>query len=127
MDRAEFRRHLKVMIAAKCAGDAPPPELLRPKIRAIIRGNETSLRPDALPFRPVCGDERLDGMDDLGTLLGIWAHPDDETYLSAGLMARRSVDGRRVVCVTATRGEGGSMDEERWPPDDDGGRSARPS
>ena len=55
-------------------------------------------------------------MDDLGTLLGIWAHPDDETYLTAGLMAQAVRDGRRVVCVTATRGEGGSMDEERWPP-----------
>jgi LmbE family N-acetylglucosaminyl deacetylase len=53
---------------------------------------------------------------DLGTVLGIWAHPDDETYLSAGLMARAVRAGSRVVCVTATRGEGGSMDEERWPP-----------
>jgi LmbE family N-acetylglucosaminyl deacetylase len=52
---------------------------------------------------------------DLGTLLGVWAHPDDETYLTAGLMARAVRDGRRVVCVTATRGEEGSWDEERWP------------
>ncbi len=54
-------------------------------------------------------------MDELGTILGIWAHPDDETYLSAGLMARAVRNGSRVVGVTATRGEGGSMDEERWP------------
>ena len=54
-------------------------------------------------------------MDDLGTILGVWAHPDDETYLTAGLMARAVQDGRRVVCVTATRGEEGSWDEERWP------------
>src|SRR3954454_14586814 len=26
-------------------------------------------------------------IDDLGTLLGVWAHPDDEVYLSASLMA----------------------------------------
>ena len=52
----------------------------------------------------------------LGTLLGVWAHPDDETYLMAGLMAQAVRAGRRVVCVTATRGEGGSLDEERWPP-----------
>ncbi len=52
---------------------------------------------------------------ELGTVLGIWAHPDDETYLSAGLMAQAVREGRRVVCVTATRGEGGSMDEARWP------------
>jgi LmbE family N-acetylglucosaminyl deacetylase len=56
-------------------------------------------------------------MDDLGTLLGVWAHPDDEAYLSAGLMARAVGAGSRVVCVTATRGEGGSMDEGKWPPE----------
>lgn len=52
-----------------------------------------------------------------GTILGIWAHPDDEAYLSSGLMARAVEQGSRVVCVTATRGEGGSLDPERWPPE----------
>jgi LmbE family N-acetylglucosaminyl deacetylase len=56
-------------------------------------------------------------MDELGTILGVWAHPDDEAYLTAGLMARAVRNGSRVVCVTATRGEGGSMDEEVWPPE----------
>ncbi|HYG71805.1 MAG TPA: PIG-L family deacetylase [Actinomycetota bacterium] len=56
-------------------------------------------------------------MDELGTMLGVWAHPDDEAYLSAGLMARAVRNGSRVACITATRGEGGSMDEERWPSD----------
>jgi LmbE family N-acetylglucosaminyl deacetylase len=51
----------------------------------------------------------------LGTMLGVWAHPDDETYLAAGLMAIGVRQGNRVVCVTATRGEEGSWDEERWP------------
>jgi LmbE family N-acetylglucosaminyl deacetylase len=51
----------------------------------------------------------------LGTLLGVWAHPDDDIYLSAGLMCAVAMAGGRVVDVTATRGEGGSMDEERWP------------
>jgi len=51
----------------------------------------------------------------LGTILGVWAHPDDETYLTAGLMAQAIRQGDRVVCVTATRGEEGSWDEERWP------------
>jgi LmbE family N-acetylglucosaminyl deacetylase len=55
-------------------------------------------------------------MDELGTILGVWAHPDDEAYLTAGLMARAVRNGSRVVCVTATRGEGGSMDDEKWPP-----------
>ena len=54
-------------------------------------------------------------MAELGTILGVWAHPDDETYLTAGLMARAADDGERVVCVTATKGEGGSWDEKRWP------------
>lgn len=43
----------------------------------------------------------------LGTVLGIWAHPDDEAYLSGGLMAEVVGDGGSVVCVTATRGEAG--------------------
>lgn len=51
----------------------------------------------------------------LGTILGVWAHPDDETYLSAGIMAAAARNGQRVFCVTATRGEHGSWDEERWP------------
>ncbi len=53
---------------------------------------------------------------DLGTILGVWAHPDDDIYLSAGLMAAAVEAGQRVVDVTATRGEGGSMDEDKWPP-----------
>jgi LmbE family N-acetylglucosaminyl deacetylase len=56
------------------------------------------------------------GGDHLGTILGIWAHPDDETYLCGGLMARAVRTGARVVCVTATRGELGSTDADRWPP-----------
>lgn len=54
---------------------------------------------------------------ELGTVLGVWAHPDDDIYLSSGLMVLATRAGGRVVDVTATRGEGGSMDEERWPPD----------
>jgi LmbE family N-acetylglucosaminyl deacetylase len=50
-----------------------------------------------------------------GPVLGVWAHPDDETYLMAGVMADAAQRGERVVCVTATRGELGSFDEERWP------------
>ena len=54
-------------------------------------------------------------MHDLGTILAVFGHPDDETYLAAGLMAHARDEGKRVVCVTATKGEGGSWDEERWP------------
>jgi LmbE family N-acetylglucosaminyl deacetylase len=49
-----------------------------------------------------------------GTILGVWAHPDDEAYLSAGVMALARQVGSRVVCVTATKGEAGSPDPSRW-------------
>ena len=52
-----------------------------------------------------------------GTLLGIWAHPDDEAYLSAGLMFAARRAGQRVAVVTATRGELGTDDPATWPPD----------
>ena len=52
----------------------------------------------------------------LGTVLGIWAHPDDEAFLSAGLMAAARDAGNRVVCVTATLGEHGTDDPVGWPP-----------
>jgi LmbE family N-acetylglucosaminyl deacetylase len=57
------------------------------------------------------------GVAELGTILGIWAHPDDEAYLSGGLMALARDKGSRVVCVTATRGELGTPDPVAWPPD----------
>jgi LmbE family N-acetylglucosaminyl deacetylase len=52
----------------------------------------------------------------IGTLLGVWAHPDDEAYLSSGLMSRVRNHGGRVVVATATRGERGTDDPARWPP-----------
>lgn len=54
-------------------------------------------------------------MESLGDVVGVWAHPDDETFLMAGIMAAGVRAGNRVVCVTATRGEGGIQDEARWP------------
>lgn len=53
---------------------------------------------------------------DLGTILGVWAHPDDEAFLSAGLMAAARAGGQRVFVVTATRGELGTPDPLAWPP-----------
>ena len=54
---------------------------------------------------------------ELGTILSIWAHPDDEAYLCGGIMAMAAAAGSRVVCVTATRGELGVTDPTRWPPE----------
>jgi LmbE family N-acetylglucosaminyl deacetylase len=53
----------------------------------------------------------------LGTILSIWAHPDDESYLAAGLMAAARDQGQRVVCVSATAGERGTADTTTWPPE----------
>jgi len=53
-------------------------------------------------------------VDDLGTVLGIWAHPDDEAYLSAGLMAEARALGQRVVVATATYGELGASEPYQW-------------
>ncbi|MDD7942310.1 PIG-L family deacetylase [Actinomycetospora lutea] len=52
-----------------------------------------------------------------GTLLGVWAHPDDETFLSSGLILAAHERGDRVVLVTATRGERGTDDPGTWPPE----------
>ena len=41
-------------------------------------------------------------------MLGVWAHPDDESYLSAALMHRIVAAGGRVHLVCATRGELGA-------------------
>jgi LmbE family N-acetylglucosaminyl deacetylase len=49
---------------------------------------------------------------DLGTILGIWAHPDDETYLSGAVMAAAAANGQRVVLFHATRGEQGTDDPQ---------------
>lgn len=60
--------------------------------------------------------DRLD-VADLGTILGVWAHPDDEGYLSAGLMAAAIANGQRVVLAHATLGEHGTDDPIAFPPD----------
>ncbi len=61
---------------------------------------------------------KMGGVDvaKLGTVVAVWAHPDDEAFLAAGLMALATEAGSRVVCVTATRGEHGTADPRRWPP-----------
>lgn len=51
----------------------------------------------------------------LGTILSVWAHPDDESYLAAGILAAAVANGQTVICVTATKGELGVRDAARWP------------
>jgi LmbE family N-acetylglucosaminyl deacetylase len=52
----------------------------------------------------------------LATILSVWAHPDDETWLAAGLMSAAAAAGQRVVCVSATAGEQGTSAPDAWPP-----------
>lgn len=59
-----------------------------------------------------------DTSGDLGSILGIWGHPDDEAWLSAGVMMRAVAAGHRVVCVTATKGEAGFADDDPRPADE---------
>jgi N-acetylglucosamine malate deacetylase 2 len=53
------------------------------------------------------------------TLLLIFAHPDDETFLTGGSACRYASHGVRVVLATATRGEAGKAgDPPRCAPDE---------
>ncbi len=51
----------------------------------------------------------------LGTILGVWAHPDDEVFTCGGIMAIARENGQRVVCASATKGEAGIQDTQKWP------------
>lgn len=51
----------------------------------------------------------------LGTIMGIWAHPDDEIFSMGGLFSLATSNGQEAVCITATRGEQGVQDESKWP------------
>jgi LmbE family N-acetylglucosaminyl deacetylase len=53
----------------------------------------------------------------LGTILSVWAHPDDESYTCAGIMMAAVQNGQEVACITATKGEKGVQDAKRWPPE----------
>ncbi len=63
--------------------------------------------------RIVCAED----IKKLGTILSIWAHPDDESFSCAGIMSAAISNGQKVICVTATKGELGVQDESRWPAD----------
>jgi LmbE family N-acetylglucosaminyl deacetylase len=43
------------------------------------------------------------------TLLAVFAHPDDESYICGGTLARYAAAGVRVVLLCATRGEAGEI------------------
>jgi LmbE family N-acetylglucosaminyl deacetylase len=49
----------------------------------------------------------LRGRRSVGAIL-VFAHPDDESFVAAGLTRRYADVGAQIVLVTATRGEAGS-------------------
>lgn len=54
-------------------------------------------------------------IQNLGTILGVWAHPDDEVFTCGGILSIAAHNHQDVLCMTATRGEAGVQDESRWP------------
>lgn len=76
-----------------------------------LRYADPALRPAPDPPAWPAADDAPVG----APLLGVWAHPDDEAYLSAGLMAAARRRGRRVVVLTMTAGERGTPDPDAWP------------
>jgi LmbE family N-acetylglucosaminyl deacetylase len=55
-------------------------------------------------------------VEKLGRIIGIWAHPDDESWSSAGLMKMACLNGQNVAIITATKGDAGlTADEQKWP------------
>jgi LmbE family N-acetylglucosaminyl deacetylase len=91
-----FRRHQRGKVRRRAVPHAPGMDISTQ--HDVGAGGPTEVEPDA------------------GAVLGVWAHPDDEAFLSAGLMARARRSGRRVVVATATRGEHGTNDPRTWPP-----------
>lgn len=57
----------------------------------------------------------VEAIRQMGTILFVGAHPDDETFCCGGILAVAARNGQRVMCVTATHGEKGVQDESRWP------------
>jgi len=55
-------------------------------------------------------------------VLGIFAHPDDESLACGGTLARLADAGCRVVIVCASHGEAGSISDPSLVPDGDLGR-----
>ncbi len=89
-----------------------PPRLARLARSGRIVGSARQVR-----RRRDAGGDRMSALDvrELGTVLSVWAHPDDETYLAGGVMASCAEAGQRVVCVSATAGEHGTATRSPGP------------
>lgn len=52
------------------------------------------------------------------TFMAVHAHPDDEVFLTGGVLAKASAEGIRTILVTATRGEEGEIHDPDLDPDE---------
>jgi LmbE family N-acetylglucosaminyl deacetylase len=90
-----------------------PTEGVRPRHRVVSASNDDGHMNASLlsPHHLLAGD--VGRIADLGTIVTVWAHPDDETYVAGGLMAVAAHLGQSVTCVTATDGDLAPTDPER--------------
>ena len=80
----------------------PPPHPRTQRLETLARHRRFVVSRTSMITKP----------DELGSVLGVWGHPDDEAYLSAGLMMGALAAGNRAVCITATHGEAGFPDDD---------------
>lgn len=52
------------------------------------------------------------------TLMAVHAHPDDEVFLTGGVLAKASAEGIHTVLITATRGEEGEIHDPDLDPEE---------
>src|SRR5262245_31917175 len=46
-------------------------------------------------------------------ILGVFAHPDDESFCAGGTLAKYAADGAEIMIVSATRGDAGQIRDAR--------------
>jgi LmbE family N-acetylglucosaminyl deacetylase len=100
--RTATGRHESVMATDAAARRDPYFGHSRPTVRGASELKKNTMQHPIRQLRPATLPV---------TLLGVWAHPDDEAYLSSAMMSRVVTSGGRVVLATATRGERGGNDD----------------
>jgi LmbE family N-acetylglucosaminyl deacetylase len=93
------------------------------QVRLTASAKATAVRRSAARRRKPDPTSQLAGGQLAGrTILGVFAHPDDESLACGGTLARAADAGAKVVLLCATRGERGSICDPSLVPDGDLGR-----
>ena len=105
--RPRRRRALGRPVSRPTAPAVPGPVPAGPGSAARLTGAQGMVR------EPSLGGPRLldDGLPSGGRcrLLGVFAHPDDETFCAGGTFARYAEQGAEIMVVSATRGQAGQI------------------